>query len=396
MAKIPPSGIMFLNGSWKDALKTAQKQEKIIFVEAYATWCAPCREMEQEVFSNPDVANYFNQNFVNFRANIGTIDGEEFKAKYEVAYLPDIIFLNTDGEVIFRDNGKMSTSELITLAEQLLNDQQQNKRKKNTTSSKNVANNSNAPSPVFTPSNTNYYAATHLDRMYQEGYRKADFLYKYAQQLRSNNQITAPVANDYLKKVCWNPSKRHQASTINFIYDFADEAPSKALELLIKRHKEYDDHYGGLHIETKIKNSLRVGVKRAAINRNENDFKECLRLARKAPMQNSRDFISEIKCTYYLEIKDWNEYADEINGYAYRNQRPDAVFLNNAAVNILYNTSDGKLLKRATNWAERSIKVESRYYNNLTYARLLLKQNNLRKAHEIASLAIHLAQKQGE
>ena len=38
-------GIQFLKGSWKDALKKAEEVGKPIFVDAYTSWCGPCKRM---------------------------------------------------------------------------------------------------------------------------------------------------------------------------------------------------------------------------------------------------------------------------------------------------------------------------------------------------------------
>ncbi|MDX1666390.1 MAG: thioredoxin family protein, partial [Saprospiraceae bacterium] len=38
-------GIAFFEGTWKEALAAAKEQEKVIFVDAYTTWCGPCKVM---------------------------------------------------------------------------------------------------------------------------------------------------------------------------------------------------------------------------------------------------------------------------------------------------------------------------------------------------------------
>ena len=46
-------GIQFFEGSWEEALKESQETGKPIFLDAYASWCGPCRR------ENPNVVNAY-------------------------------------------------------------------------------------------------------------------------------------------------------------------------------------------------------------------------------------------------------------------------------------------------------------------------------------------------
>src|SRR5690349_20740882 len=57
--------IIFIENAWGTTLKKAQKEQKYIFVDAYATWCGPCKQLKASTFKDEKAANFFNQNFVN-------------------------------------------------------------------------------------------------------------------------------------------------------------------------------------------------------------------------------------------------------------------------------------------------------------------------------------------
>ena len=49
------NGIKFIDEDWKLALKKAASEKKYIFVDAYASWCGPCRR------TNPVLVSVYNK-----------------------------------------------------------------------------------------------------------------------------------------------------------------------------------------------------------------------------------------------------------------------------------------------------------------------------------------------
>ena len=57
-------GIEFFHGSFQEAKELAARENKIIFVDAYTTWCGPCKRMAKMVFPQAVVGDYFNANLL--------------------------------------------------------------------------------------------------------------------------------------------------------------------------------------------------------------------------------------------------------------------------------------------------------------------------------------------
>ena len=64
-------GIEFFHGTFEEAKIEAKAQGKLIFMDAYAVWCGPCKMMRNTVFPLPEVGEYFNANFINMKVLIG-------------------------------------------------------------------------------------------------------------------------------------------------------------------------------------------------------------------------------------------------------------------------------------------------------------------------------------
>lgn len=63
-------GISFEHSSWEDILKKAKEENKLIFIDAYTTWCGPCKMMARNVFTDAEVGTFFNQNFINVKLDM--------------------------------------------------------------------------------------------------------------------------------------------------------------------------------------------------------------------------------------------------------------------------------------------------------------------------------------
>lgn len=61
-------GIRFFEGSFDEALKAAETQNKKVFVDFHTSWCVYCRKMAAEVFPDPKVGEYFNRHFTASRS----------------------------------------------------------------------------------------------------------------------------------------------------------------------------------------------------------------------------------------------------------------------------------------------------------------------------------------
>lgn len=113
--------ISFKEADWKTQLATAKKEKKIIFFDAYTSWCGPCKMMAKDVFTKDNVADLFNQTFLNVKYDMEKGEGPALKDKYGVSAYPTYLFVNGDGEVVHKIVGSMSAPEFMEEAKKALN-----------------------------------------------------------------------------------------------------------------------------------------------------------------------------------------------------------------------------------------------------------------------------------
>lgn len=115
------SQIDFIENSWNLALKRAAAQNKYIFVDAYATWCGPCKMLKAITFKDKNVAEFFNSNFINVAMDMEKGMGPELAAQWGLRAYPTLIIFNAKGKPVHGTVGFMRADDLIKFGVQALN-----------------------------------------------------------------------------------------------------------------------------------------------------------------------------------------------------------------------------------------------------------------------------------
>ncbi|MGL4907807.1 MAG: thioredoxin family protein [Bacteroidales bacterium] len=112
--------INFFKGTFEEALAKAKKEQKIIFIDAYASWCGPCKAMDRNVFSNKELGNFYNENFINLKIDWESARGEELNKTYPIQAYPTMLYISPSGKRLMTAEGYQSFSQLIGRGRQLL------------------------------------------------------------------------------------------------------------------------------------------------------------------------------------------------------------------------------------------------------------------------------------
>ncbi|MDI1356308.1 MAG: thioredoxin family protein [bacterium] len=114
------SGIQFFKGSWEEALAKAKKEDKLIFLDAYASWCGPCKAMKRKTFTDAKVGEHFNKYYVCVAIDMEEGEGPSLARKYAVDSYPSLMFLQPDGKFIGKAVGYHSPEELLNILKQFV------------------------------------------------------------------------------------------------------------------------------------------------------------------------------------------------------------------------------------------------------------------------------------
>jgi thioredoxin 1 len=106
-------GIQFIESDWNKALEQAKLQNKLIFLDAYASWCGPCKMLKRSTFQDKEAGEFFNKNFINVAVDMEKGVGLELAERYGVSAYPTLIVTDSEGKMVTYTRGYMDSRQLI-------------------------------------------------------------------------------------------------------------------------------------------------------------------------------------------------------------------------------------------------------------------------------------------
>ncbi|MEY8685384.1 thioredoxin family protein [Bacteroides sp. AN502(2024)] len=109
-------GIIFHeNEPWKEMIALAQKENKLIFMDCYTSWCGPCKALSKNVFTQKKVGDFFNPQFINVKYDMEKGDGKMLQERYKsyIVGYPTLLLIDKNGKVLQQMAGYQEADHLI-------------------------------------------------------------------------------------------------------------------------------------------------------------------------------------------------------------------------------------------------------------------------------------------
>ena len=111
--QLSAAGIHFQDLSLKKAMKLAAEQDKLVFIDAYTTWCMPCKMMDKEAFRDPKVGAFMNEHFVSLKFDMESAKGQALPHSGYVRSYPAYLFINPSGDLVYQSGGYMPADAFL-------------------------------------------------------------------------------------------------------------------------------------------------------------------------------------------------------------------------------------------------------------------------------------------
>ena len=100
-----PLELITIEQDYEDALAQSSKYDKLLFIDFYTSWCAPCKQLDTLVFRNDTISQKLGKDFVLLRYDAENDTTFHLSKKHHVNSYPTGLVLNSEGYVVNRQYG---------------------------------------------------------------------------------------------------------------------------------------------------------------------------------------------------------------------------------------------------------------------------------------------------
>ncbi len=333
-------GIKFIEGDWKQALERARQENKLIFMDCYTSWCGPCKQLAKNVFTDPDVANFFNEHFVNLKMDMEKGEGKNLKDRYEVKAYLTLFFINGQEKVEHCLVGAPGVKDLLEQAQIV-------------TAGKGLA-----------------YAQAE----YQKGNRDPEFIQAYLTYLgnASLDDEAEKVSLDYFATLDKDNLKEKKYWDI--FTKYVNDVDSDLFQYVYEHREEFYSIYGEAVVKRKIQNVWTIGANQF-VNKegdqmvlDKKGFKRYVKRMEKAKVDGWKDIMASAEMANAEKIGDWKTYID-LGTERIKQDKVSDLLLYNWGLRVNKQCKDKTLRLLAAQWfdeaAAKAAKKEAEGKNNM-------------------------------
>ncbi|MCB1041465.1 MAG: thioredoxin family protein [Acidobacteria bacterium] len=110
----------FYEGSIEDAFAKAKKENKLLVVDVYTTWCGPCKLLDKTTWQDQRVQELLGTQVIGLKVDAEKGEGVAFARKYKITGYPNLIILNANGELVSRQVGYMPPQQFLEWVRQVI------------------------------------------------------------------------------------------------------------------------------------------------------------------------------------------------------------------------------------------------------------------------------------
>jgi thioredoxin-related protein len=349
-------GIHFEEGlSWSQVQAKAKVENKYIFVDAYTTWCGPCKMMERDVYGKEEVGKALNDQFISVKVQLDSTtkdnamvlswyaDAASLQKKYKIYGFPSFLFFTPNGQLVMKELGYRQPRAFIQLAE-----------------------------TARDPERLKLYAQLEAYRVGKKEYASMGGLALFAKNILMDDSTARMIAKDYYQWLTKQPSTSSLFTKENL--DFVEAfwylmQSNDPFFVFCYHHSEKADsimNYKGWarrKVQQTVRREeieLKVLKDGKPFNKRPDWNKMLARISRKYSNLDAKKLVLEYQIDYYknyaIDWEKWAFYIDEkIKLYPPEHGIQSFMEMNMPAWDAFLHCENKTVLQKALKWSELSI-----------------------------------------
>lgn len=347
------------------ATKLTNEQNKLLFIDFYTTWCAPCKKLDKLVFQNDSIKKILGKDFILLKYDAENDTVFHLSKKHHVSSYPTAIVLNREGYVVNRKYG-FPGEDFQSLSENLLE---------------------------FTDESTDLnkqdkYLKGYSNTIDQTKYPKFynDYVNRTIKKVQSSDFDTFfKGKQNFLKEEDFTP-----------LFYFGRDAPSHIGDIILKDKQKYFDLYGEQDVEVLFYFLSSAKFNEAITEDNQEKYDQAIAFTKKALSQG---WVNDILPGFEIErLKAQNNWDGVFKIYEERKNRDDIneEEINHICWDVYKNCDYQQVIAKCIDWMKELTDKNPKFSYLDTYAFLLHKSGNKNLTRKIAEKALKAAKEEGE
>ncbi len=352
--------INFAKGDWETIRQKAKKENKHIMVDAYTTWCGPCKWMSANVFTDPEVGKFFNAKYVSYKLDMEKGEGLDFASTYGIRAYPTIVYFSPNGEMVHKTVGAVEGEAFIAYGTDALDPSKQ----------------------LYT-----------LQKKYEAGNNEPTFLRNFALALQAayEEDLVGEVANKYLASQ--SKDKWIEEENWEFIQQFTDSPDSEPFKYVMENEAKFREKHGDDGVDDLINRLVGNEMMKVIESQDEEALEAYKAKLKKTTPEDADAQIARLEYAFYSQNEEKSFKYAKIYLDKYAENWDE---LNQAAWTYFETTDDVTILNASLKWAEKSVEMDKNWYNTDTQANLLHKLGRHKEALKIAEESLKIGNEAGE
>ncbi len=361
-AVVAQEGMQFFQGTWAELKAEAKKQNKPIFMDAFTTWCGPCKRMAANVFPKPEVGEFYNKNFINYKLDMEKGEGPEIARMFKVEFYPTYLFFTSDGELMHRASGAKGPEEFIKDGKTAIDP------------------------------NSNLFGQI---TRFKKGDRDPAFVQGFLARLGDlDPKMQKEVMDSYWKDK--KLTELTEPANWAIFRDYDNDILGERYKYVLDNRASFYGKIKKDEVDGVLINKAGPQMQAALEHSNEalyNRVREALQISDKKEIKK---FVANSELYFKLVKKDMKAFNKLAPVFVTEHIGNNADELNQLAWTVYQNTDDKEALKLAETWAKKSVETKKNFANTDTYASILYKNQKYKEAEAMATESIKLAKAANE